>query len=331
MFKISFIIPVYNVEKYLEQCVKSIINQTYKNIEIILVNDGSTDNSPKICEQLKKEDERILVLHKKNGGLSETRNLGLTHASGDYVVFIDSDDYWISESSLEALEKHLEENKPCDFIGFNCSYFYQHSKRYTKWTPYDKKLEKKISGDKALPILVSSGTVPMSACLKIIRRRLLIEKEILFKQGIISEDIPWFINLLEQAKNCLFINDYIYAYRQNVTGSITKSKADKIYNSLIYIINNEINLLEKREFSRESKNALLSFLAYELSIILGYYQDLPKKIKREARSEIKAKAWLLNYKQNPKVSKISKLYRFLGFQLTTLTLKFYLWLKKRKN
>ena len=91
--KISVIVPVYNVEQYLERCVDSIINQTYKNLEIILVNDGSTDNSGQLCDELAKKDDRIRVIHKKNGGLSDARNVGIDVAEAELIGFIDSDDY----------------------------------------------------------------------------------------------------------------------------------------------------------------------------------------------------------------------------------------------
>lgn len=89
---ISVIIPVYNSEKYLRQCVESVQRQTYQNLEIVLVNDGSTDSSPEICEQLSNEDARVRVVHKKNGGVGDTRNMGLSVANGDYIAFVDSDD-----------------------------------------------------------------------------------------------------------------------------------------------------------------------------------------------------------------------------------------------
>ena len=92
-FLISVIVPVYNIEKYIERCVRSICVQTYKNLEILLVDDGSTDGSGEICERLAKEDERIRVFHKENGGSSSARNLGIREAKGEYLGFIDSDDY----------------------------------------------------------------------------------------------------------------------------------------------------------------------------------------------------------------------------------------------
>lgn len=90
---ISIVVPIYNVQDYLERCIQSIISQTYKNIEIILVDDGATDNSGKLCDEYLKKDERIKVIHKENGGLSDARNVGKENANGKYIAFIDSDDY----------------------------------------------------------------------------------------------------------------------------------------------------------------------------------------------------------------------------------------------
>ena len=105
--KISVIVPVYNVEQYLERCVESIINQTYKNLEIILVDDGSTDNSGKLCDELAKKDNRIKVIHKENGGLSDARNRGIEEAAANIVGFIDSDDY-IDKDMYEVLFENLK-------------------------------------------------------------------------------------------------------------------------------------------------------------------------------------------------------------------------------
>ena len=110
MEKISIIVPVYNVEKYLKTCLDSIINQTYQNLEIILVDDGSTDNSGEICEEYRKTDSRIILIHKENEGLSMARNFGLDIASGDYISFVDSDDF-IARNMMEALYNRLLETQ----------------------------------------------------------------------------------------------------------------------------------------------------------------------------------------------------------------------------
>ena len=214
--KISYILPVYNVEAYLRECVNSIIRQTYKDIEIILVDDGSPDGSPALCDQLATEDNRIKVLHKPNGGLSDARNAGLKIATGDYIVFMDSDDLWLGDDSLDNLVSLIKRYPRCSFYGFNCQYYYPDSNTYTKWVQYADEVLTPISGNSAMVSLVKSGTFPMSACLKVINRQWLIDNQITFKVGQISEDIPWFINLLEKSQKCMFVNDYIYAYRHKL-------------------------------------------------------------------------------------------------------------------
>ena len=115
--RISIIVPVFNVEKYIERCVKSIENQSYRNLEIILVDDESPDRCPQICDEYAKRDERIKVLHKKNGGLSDARNAGLDVATGEYIAFVDSDD-WVETDFIETLYRNAEsENADISIIG----------------------------------------------------------------------------------------------------------------------------------------------------------------------------------------------------------------------
>lgn len=115
-YLISIIVPVYNVEPFISECINSILIQSYKNFELILVNDGSTDNSPTICEQYASKDKRIKVIHKANGGLSDARNWGLKFSSGEYVVFLDSDDYWNDCDALFSLYSLLNKYSEVDVV-----------------------------------------------------------------------------------------------------------------------------------------------------------------------------------------------------------------------
>lgn len=329
--KISYILPVYNVESYLRESVNSITCQTYKDTEIILVNDGSSDGSPSLCDQLAADDNRIKVLHKKNGGLSDARNAGLSISTGDYVIFMDSDDLWLGEDSLEKMVSFIKQNPSCQFYGFNCQYYYSDTNTYSKWVQYDKNVMVPISGSSAMISLVESGTFPMSACLKIIERRWLLDKRITFKYGQIAEDIPWFINLLDNCDKCIFVNEYIYAYRQNVAGSITASVGSRSFNSLMDIIKTELSLVEVRSFSSEAKDALLSFLAYELSILVASLNGLSKDKQVSARKELKSLCWLLKYTKNPKVRMVSIVYRIFGFSITERILRVYNWYRVNKK
>ena len=116
-YKVSIIVPVYNVEKYIHKCIVSILSQTYKNLEIILVDDGSPDNCGKICDEYASNDNRIIVIHQKNGGLSAARNAGLNISTGNFIVFVDSDDY-LENSAIEDCIHYIKINS-CDILIFN--------------------------------------------------------------------------------------------------------------------------------------------------------------------------------------------------------------------
>lgn len=318
--KVSFIIPVYKVENYLDECVQSILNQTYQDYEILLVDDGSPDRCPKLCDQWAQADARVKALHKANGGLSDARNFGLKHALGDYVIFVDSDDFWIGIDSLAKLMKVVETNPSCDFISFNCCYYYEETKTYTKWVPYADSLAVATDKDTAMHSLVASGTMPMSACLKVISRKSLSDMQLSFIKGILAEDIPWFIHLLDGSKYCMFVNEYIYAYRQGREGSITSTGGERSFNSLFDILKNEVANIDNRSFSQEAKDALLSFLAYEFCILLTYECEFAQK----KHKELLQYKWLLNYTLNPKVRKAALVNKIFGIKITEWVLKFYL-------
>ena len=328
--KISFVLPVYKVEAYLRECVESLTQQTYKDIEIILVDDGSPDSSPDLCDKLAEEDRRIKVLHKTNGGLSSARNAGIEVATGEYLIFVDSDDKWIGENSLEKLVALIRNNPDCQFYGFNCQYFYPDKDNYVKWVLYNNEVLYPISGSTAMVSLVASGTFPMSACLKIINRRWLLEQQITFKIGQIAEDIPWFINLLEKCDKCMFVNDFVYAYRQNVIGSITHSGGERSFNSLLDIVKTELNLVDQRSFTLEAKDSLRSFLAYEVSILMSAICSLPNDKQEAARKEVKELCWLLKYTSNPKVRIVRGVYSLFGYCITEKMLRIYNRYRSRK-
>ena len=322
--KLSYIVPVYKVEKYLSQSVDSILSQTYTDFEIILVDDGSPDNSGKVCDAYAQKDQRVRVIHKPNGGLSDARNVGMAAARGEWIVFVDSDDFWIDKSNLSTLMKVAESNQNCDFIGFNCSYYYEENHSLVQWVPYDDKLSLAIDKNEAMCSLVSSGTMPMSACLKLISRKSLANMNLSFIKGIHAEDIPWFIDLLDGSSKCMFVNQYIYAYRQDREGSITNSGGEKSFNNLFSILKNELAKIDSRSFSLDAKDALRSFLAYEYCILLAMLGSLDKSIQKEKRKELYDYKWLLKYTMNPKVKKVALVNKLFGISITERVLRLYL-------
>ena len=328
--KISFVIPVYNVAPYLHECVRSIIGQSYSNIEIILVDDGSKDESPAICDAFANSDNRVKVIHKENGGLSDARNKGLEAATGEYVVFVDGDDYWLNKDDLEKLVEKIARRGGIDFLGFNCEYFFPKNQTYSKWVAYSDTLMEPVDGSTAMISLVKSGTFPMSACLKLLNRDFLLREGITFKVWTTAEDIPWFISVLEKTRSCVFTNQYVYAYRQNVTGSISNTGGSRFFDHLFNIFKSELERVEERAFTDEAKHALLSFLAYEYSILLSTLYRFDEETAKRYREEIRPYAYILRYTDNPKVKPASIVYRLFGFCATEHSLRLYKKFRKYK-
>ena len=318
---VSVIVPVYNVEKYIEKCVDSIVSQTYRNIEVVLVDDGSFDNSPILCDEWARKDSRIKVIHKHNEGPSIARNMGLKVAQGDYIVYMDSDDFWADEYCLGNLLEEVNLTPECDFIGFNCLYYYTSSKKKVKWVEYSSEIQNPINSEDCIEKLVASGTFPMSQCLKIIKRDVALKLE--FKSGIYAEDILWFIDLLKCSQKCRFVNHYIYMYRKSDDYSRSSTFSLKQYIDIFNIIRSNVNTTNSK-WSDNTNNALLSFWAYEYCILLGMLGYMSKEEKNVWRPKLLQYEWLLKYRLNPKVKMVAKIHNILGRKMTEIILYKYI-------
>ena len=326
---ISFIIPVYNVEKYLNQCVNSILSQTYRDIEIILVDDGSPDNCPFICDEYASKDNRVKVVHKTNGGLSDARNVGLITATGDYVIFVDSDDFWKNELCLDRLVREVKSSPNCDFIGFNCSYYLPSSNKNYDWVKYDDVIVNETPTQECILHLLKSGTFPMSACLKMIKRQFLIDNQLFFIKGVYSEDIPWFIDLLQKSSLCRFVNEYIYCYRKEVSTSISSTFSMKKWTDLYNHLVKGVEKIKQRELSKTTE-ALYSFWAYEYYILIGMLGFMESENRSKYCEKLLYYDWLTQYDINPKVKKVNIVRKLLGNRITNQLLYYYLKTKVSK-
>ena len=162
----------------------------------------------------------------------------------------------------------------------------------------------------------------MSACLKLISRDFIVSNQLYFQKGLLSEDIPWFINLLDKSQECYFINQYIYSYRQGVSTSITSTFGEKHYNDLFKIIKNELQNIDNRSFDVDAKASLISFIAYEYCILLSNLEIWQTKSKEKLK-ELSQYKWLLSYTNNPKVKVVKILYNLSGLFITSRVLSIY--------
>lgn len=213
--KISVIVPVYNVEQYLEECLESICGQTYKNLEIILVDDGSTDQSGEICDRYAKRDGRVSVVHKKNGGLSDARNAGIEVATGDCISLIDSDDY-VSVHMMERMLGHMEKTK-ADVVICNFSDLY--GERNIKERMF--RCESEMTGRRAFQKLLEDGDAGyVVAWNKLYRASLFAREGIRYPAGYLHEDCFTTYKLFLKSEKVTFLNEPLYIYRHR-EGSIT--------------------------------------------------------------------------------------------------------------
>lgn len=224
MKKISFIIPVYNISSYIEKCIDSIIKQNDCCIEVLLVNDGSTDNVLEVLDKYLKKYDYIKILNKENGGLSSARNYGLKHVTGDYIWFVDGDDY-IEPDSLSILRKIVDE-KDYDIVSFNYYCDYDGSKKSMIESHTDS-----LSNSRIL--------VNTSPCTKIFNSSFFKKNKFLFDEGIIYEDLALIPYIMGITENILFINDklYNYVYRNNSIMNSRKEFSVKRDNKFVAIEN----------------------------------------------------------------------------------------------
>lgn len=219
---ISVIIPVYNVQAYLDSCVISVVQQSYVDLEIILVDDGSTDNSGEMCDSWEKRDSRIKVIHQTNGGLSAARNTGLEFSKGDYITFVDSDD-WIDKEMYANLVELLQHNPCIDIACCGIEQFADWDSKKTK--PFLTRYDKDFTALEYAK-LVLKHKIDNAVWNKLFKRNLL--EKIRFKYGKINEDILFIFDVLKSTRQISYISNPFYKYRIR-KGSITQQANPNLF------------------------------------------------------------------------------------------------------
>lgn len=240
MPKVSVIVPIYNVEKYLEKCINSLLSQTLEDIQIILVNDGSKDNSGNIAKEYEKNNkDRVIYVEKENGGLSDARNYGLKYATGDFIAFLDSDDYIEKDAYEEMYNKAIEENADyveCDFI-----WEFPNKIRIDKQYPYKNKKE-------------MLSFVRVVAWNKLIKRQLITDNNLEFPKGLRYEDVEFTYKLIPFINKFTYVDKPFIHYVQR-EGSIANVQNERTA-EIFTVLDNVIEFYKKNNIYEEYRDEL---------------------------------------------------------------------------
>lgn len=304
---ISVIVPVYNVEKYIHKCVDSILNQTYRKLEIILVDDGTPDDSGNICEEYALKDERIKVYHKKNGGLSDARNYGIDRATGSYLAFVDSDDY-IDEDYIEFLYKLISKGYKLSLCSLRVRYLSN-----GRITNKGNGKEVIISGKKCIEMMCYHDEVDTAAYGKLIHRDLF--QKVRFPKGKIFEDIGTMYKIFDQCNEiiCCFKPKYNYIIRE---GSIVTSGFSEKKYDFIEMTDEMADYVDRKYKDLES--ATIRRRGYARFSTLNFMFDITDETNKKKRSEIirylKAiSSKVIKDKKAPKRDKVAYIALWFGF------------------
>lgn len=316
---ISIIVPIYNVENYLTECIESILKQEFDECEIVLVDDGSTDKSGKICDEYAKKYDNVKVIHKKNGGLSDARNEGLKEATGKYILFVDSDDY-IGNQSLKKIESSLSK------FEYNIDVMFLEAIKVfpdgTRCSMGDGYIAEKINGkskEKVMQHIAELPKFPGSACTKLIKRELFEKYSIYFEKGLLSEDIEWTVRLLKAANSFAYCDFPYYFYRQGRTGSITNTASRRNIEDILQTIKK----WSSKDMTVPYQREINSFMAYEYIVVLFNYAKLNKDNRTELYDEVKKVKWVIKYGISKKERMIRIVTSVFGIRITAWLLKKY--------
>lgn len=288
MPEISVIIPIYNVEKYLSECLDSVINQTFLDIEIICVNDGAIDNSRKILVEYQQKDSRIKIVDKQNGGLSSARNAGMKVAKGKFIFFVDSDD-WLDLTILENLHKNITELNTdismCAVHQFDeITKKLDDTNKYFSLEFFDESFDNRVFSYKDTKNFLMN--VPVMAWNKLYRKSFLDDCQAQFSEGLVFEDGPFFFSIFFKTQKVSIVRKFLYYYRINRKGSILKNVGKNFFD-IIKVVNLMYENVKSTEIFEDIKNEFFNqkandiFYRYEL-IDLSLKNSFAKKFKKES-------------------------------------------------
>ncbi len=329
MIFLSLIIPIYNVEQYLDNCINSVIYHKPESLgmEVILVDDGSTDKSPFICDRYAANYPFIRVVHKPNGGLSSARNIGTSQARGQYIMYMDSDDWWNPDVDLKKIVSIVKAQEKTEMFLFT-SYDYIEGDGYYKRKEHDNFSKLNTSNIKSFyRTLLNNGNLEVSACTKILKKAFLTENRLYFKEGLLSEDNEWMLRLLRSLRKVTIIDEPLYICRLNREGSIANTIRKKNVEDLLLIIHLSQVFYEKNP-KHELKKFELCYASYLWFSALGLSDLLTRTDQWILKRKFRKTSGVCKYNEAPKTRLCFCIYKIVGFKMTSILLGKYIKMKR---
>lgn len=267
LYKLSVIIPVYNVEKYLEECLNSVLNQTLDKIQIIIVNDGSTDGSFNIIKKYSSKHNNIKVINQENKGLSQARNVGIDNAEGEYIAFLDSDDWVVKDMYEKMYNKAKKYDCPLIISGIDLVWQNGKTKKFNNFNMKEDRLYSKEEHYKLLLMRRLNCQVGSKMC----RADIWKNSNIRYEEDRYYEDIIPAFTIAKEYDKCMFINEGLYKYRMR-EDSITSTPSERKIDDLIYAVN-KAKLIARQNISKNDNKFLMSFNVNYGTYILSLAKD----------------------------------------------------------
>ena len=333
---LSVIIPVYNVQKYLKSCVDSVLcqNRLEDDVEILLIDDGSTDNSPVLCDEYAENHAQIRTFHKENGGLSDARNYGIQKAQGQYIVFLDSDDFW-EQGYIDEIKDIVNATPDVDLIFGNYIQYYEkeNKKIYAENFLTRADAAGKTGVEILLSILRREHQCISSACKNVYARRLLVDNQLYFKKGILCEDAFWSPNVYFRAQKCSVLQNSYYYYRKQRENSITNTYNLKLLRDILYICNYWIDYIQKSSYSDEFKQLFINEYAVHFRSNIQKVYSGKRKDRKQAIALVRDNLSILALSSRPGHIQLKKLIDRIGLKpvLIFLNIRYRIWQMRKTS
>ena len=329
MILLSIIIPVYKTQEFFKKCVESVLDQDYQEIEVILVNDGSPDGCPALCNEYQKKDSRVKAIHQKNKGLAAARNTGIRAATGNYLTFLDNDDWWNPEISLKEIINHIEKKVDTEMFLFN-SINYHPENGLMKRNDQSNFLKfKDRSVDKIYKEMVKDGNVHEAAYRKIFKSEFITKNMLFFQDGLSIEDSEWNFRIMRCVEAIDIIDLDLLIYRSQREGSITNIPTFNHLFDMALVLQQSVDYWNINSYAPIRRDCELSQCAYLWCVILSGYTYLNVEEKRIIKEKLQALSYLSDFSSSLKTKLTFGIFFLAGFNITSKLLRLYVLLNKK--